>query len=214
MDSFDELEELLVYWYGCKAADLAWDDPLPSWLQSDVAEFYRRFGSLTSDTGCFSIKGIPSPLAAQNLIVPVEELRKREDGGVILIHENQGCWTAGQTPESDMLWSSIDLEIGDTPYPGIELFNMEFPIKEALITHALFETVMSAVDAGPAIDPEEWQAAEQDIADSGKVVNRRYITPHGGTAKIGWNVRYMASSWGDEEGFTWIVRRGDRLKGP
>jgi len=214
MNNYDELEQLLSRWYECTSKDLAWDGPLPPWLRPDVAEFYRRFGELTRDTGFFHIEELPSPLAAQDIITPVEELALREDGSVVLISENQDCWTAGQMPNSDTLWSSIDLEIGDTPYPGKQLFNMIFPIKEALITHTLHETIMSAVDCGPAFDLMEWETAEEKILSTGDVTSRRYITPDEGTLRVGWTDEFMASSWVTEEKFTWVVRKGDRKKGP
>jgi len=214
MHSFDELEQFLTHWYECRPEDIAWNGPLPPWLQSDVAEFYRRFGELTRDTGYFAVEGLPSPLAAQDIITPVEELNKREDDGVILIRENQDCWVAGQMPNSGTLWSSIDLEIGDFSYPGNQLFDMGLPIKEALITHALHETVMSAVHAGPSIDLKEWETAEEKIVSTGVVTLRRHVTPDEGALRIGWTDVYMAASWGNEEIFTWVVRKGDRSKGP
>ncbi|GLT12858.1 hypothetical protein ACFQFQ_20120 [Sulfitobacter porphyrae] len=214
MQSYDDLESLLTSWYECSAKELALESPVPPWLQPDVAEFYSRFGELTRDAGRFNIDGLPSPLAAQDIITPVDELTQREDGGVILISENQGCWTAGQMPNSDQLWSSIDLDIGDTPQPGKKLFDMDFPIKEALITHTLNETIMSAVDCGPAFNLTEWDAAEEQILSTGIVTNRRYITPDEGTLRIGWTSGFMASNWTGEEGFTWVVRKGDRKKGP
>lgn len=214
MNSFDELERLLTCWYECASTDLTWEGPLPPWLQPDVEAYYRRFGELTRDNGLFSVEELPAPLAAQDIITPVEELTQREDGSAILIRENQDCWTAGQMPNSDTLWSSIDLEIGDTPYPGKRLFNMGFPIKEALITHTLHETIMSAVDCGPAFDPKEWEAAEEEILSTGKLTHRRYITPDEGTLRIGWTAEFMASSWVNEEKFTWVVRKGDRKRGP
>ncbi|MGB1216036.1 MAG: hypothetical protein ACPG4X_21925 [Pikeienuella sp.] len=214
MNSYEELEQFLVNWYECTSRDLAWDGPLPPWLQADVAEYYKRFGELTRDTGFFNIVELPPPLGAQDIIVPVEALALREDGSAILISENQGCWTAGQMPNSDTLWSSIDLEIGDTPYPGKQLFDMGFPIKEALITHTLHETIMSAVDCGPRFDLTEWEAAENEILSAGVVTSRRYITPDEGTLRIGWTEEFMASSWAGEEKFTWVVRKGDRKKGP
>lgn len=214
MNSFDELEKFLTSWYDCTPSDLAWNGPLPKWLRPDVAEFYRRFGELTRDAGFFHIDELPSPLAAQDIITPVEKLMQRDDGGVILLSENQDCWSAGQMPYSDELWSSIDLEIGDTPYPGKQLFNMGFPLKEALITHTLHETIMSAVDAGPSFDLPEWEAAETQILSNGFLTSRRYITPDEGTLRIGWTNNFIASNWGAEERFTWVVRKGDRKKGP
>jgi len=117
-------------------------------------------------------------------------------------------------PNSDTLWSSIDLEVGDTPYPGKQLFDMGFPIKEALITHTLHETIMSAVDCGPGFDMTEWENAEAKIESTGIVTCRRYITPDEGTLRVGWTDELMASSWAAEEKFTWVVRKGDRKKGP
>lgn len=58
-----------------------------------MAEYYKRFGELTRDTGFFNIVELPPPLGAQDIIVPVEALAQREDGRAILISENQGCWT-------------------------------------------------------------------------------------------------------------------------
>jgi len=213
MNSYDELERLLVDWYECTPEDLAWDDPLPPWLQSDVAEYYRRFGELTRSTGFFNAGELQPPLGAQDFIVPVEDLEQRADGSAILFSENQGCWTAGQMPSSDTLWSSIDLAIGHTPYPGKQLFDMGFPIKEALITHTLHETIMSAVDCGPGFDLTEWEAAENAILSAGVVTSRRYIPPDEGTLRIGWTEEFMASSWAGAEKFNWLVRKGDRKKG-
>jgi len=71
MKCYDELELLLTSWYECTSKDLAWDGTLPLWLRPPVAEFYRRFGELTRDTGLFHIEGLPSPLAAQDIITHV-----------------------------------------------------------------------------------------------------------------------------------------------
>ena len=213
LDTYEKLTRFLTRWYQCEAEDFAWNGELPSGLRLDVEGFYRRFGALTLDESMFSAENLPPPLAAQDLIVPVTELIEREDGGVILIHENQGNWVAGQMRGSDTLWSTIDLELGDTPYPSVDLYDMGITLKSALITHTLHETVMSAVDAGPAFELEEWEAAEDEIIKIGVVERRAYITPDMGALRIGWADRYMATSWGDEAEFTWIVRRGDRAKG-
>ncbi len=214
MNSYDELQDLLTYWYDCTDSDLSYHGDLPEWLHPDVAEFYRRFGELTLDDGNFQREGLAHTLGTQDYITPVNKLERQDDGAVILLGENQGCWTAGQVPGSDMLWSSIDPESGETPYPLETLFDMQFPLKEALITHVLHETVMSSVDCGSPFDLAETDYAEEKIQSMGTIIHRRYITADGLPLTIAWADEYLALSWhGAENSFDWIVRKGDREKG-
>lgn len=210
MQSFDELSDFLCRWYDCAPKDLSYAGDLPEQLQADVAEFYRRFGALSIAGSPFDVHELPLPFGAQDLIEAANELKVNEDGSIFLISENQGVWVAGQMPDSDNLWASVDAKTWD--YTS-DLQDMQKSLKSALITHALYETLMSSTDTGTAFSLDEWDAAERDILTNGTVLELDYLTVGYGALVIGMNDDYLACRWKSEEGFMWMSRRGDRAKG-
>ena len=213
MKSFADLSDFLCCWYGCTIADLQWEDELPEGLNAQTVEYYRRFGQLTHSNGPFAVRGLPPPLGAQDIITPVEQLSRDEDGTIRLITENQGCWVVVETPDSDMIWSDLDPVTGDMPQRDGPLHDMYVPITEALITHTLYETVMSAMDAGNGIALDEWEAFELAVNLRGDTISRRFILPKHDVIEFAKLGELFGWRWTGETRFDFLVRKGDRAKG-
>jgi hypothetical protein len=106
------------------------EDVVPRNLPRPLRQVYSNFGKWTKPW---------SPLAAQNHLLPVEELVE-EDGYFCFLRENQNCWTCWCRPREESVYC-------DSYETGRGLKNaaqIHESIEQFLITHCLHEAVMSS----------------------------------------------------------------------
>ena len=141
--TLSELQTLLADWYEIDRDDLA----LPHTealgeLHPVLAEFYARLGGLAErDTPLRHPASHHYPLATQDTIVPVSELRV-EDDVTVFAHENQGNFAIGAHIDSNEALAKGDyLERSSYAFEPVGV-----PLEELLVTLVLRETIWSVDD--------------------------------------------------------------------
>ena len=105
------------------------DDLVPRDLPHPLRQIYLKFGKWTKPW---------SPLAAQNYLLPVEELVE-EDGYICFLRENQNCWECWCRLGDDGVY--CDSESGRGRKNAEQVHEL---IEQFLISHCLLEAVMSS----------------------------------------------------------------------
>jgi hypothetical protein len=106
------------------------EEVVPHSLPRPLRKVYLNFGKWTKPW---------SPLAAQNHLLPVDELIEG-DGYLCFLRENQNCWTCWCRPGEDIVYCD-SFETGRGCENAVQIHES---IEKFLITHCLHEAVLSS----------------------------------------------------------------------
>ena len=173
--NLEQLTSLLEKWYSVAPGGLGLDAVATAHIANPtLREFYERLGALAESGTRFSHpKSHHRPLATQDRVLPVSELR-REGDATIFVLENQDVFViaASDSPEQRNA-----LVAGDFSKRRLrQLTDIGVPLRELLVTLALSETICSVSDRYPLISPTTLAKARADAA-SGTRYRWRYVWP-------------------------------------
>jgi hypothetical protein len=173
--NLEQLAGLLERWYGVAPGGLGLDAAATDHIANPMLrEFYERLGALAEPGTRFAHPTSPHrPLAAQDRVLPVSELRRDGDATIFAV-ENQGVFVIAASGETEQLHALV---AGDLPDVTLrQPTGIGVPLEEILVTLALFETIFSVSDRYLAITPSTLAKARAESA-SGIRYRGRYVWP-------------------------------------
>jgi hypothetical protein len=173
--NLEQLAGLLEKWYGVAPNGLGLDAAATAHIANPtLREFYERLGALAeSGTRFAHPTSRHRPLATQDRILPVNELRRQGDATIFVL-ENQDVFViaASDKPEQQNALVAGDF----SNFRLRELTDIGVPLDELLVTLALSETIFSVSDRYAIISPATLSRARTEAA-SGTHYRGRYVWP-------------------------------------
>jgi len=167
-----QLASLLEDWYGAGPGTLGIDTARTANLANPILrEFYERLGGLAEKGTPFSHRlSRRGPLAAQDRVLPLNELR-REDDATVFVTENQDVFVIAASDNADQTNALVSGDVGDLSLR--HLTDLGIPLSELVVTLVLKETIFSVQDRYRAPSPLKSRTS----AISGTHYRGRYVWP-------------------------------------
>ncbi len=172
--NLEQLTSLLEKWYSVAPGGLGLDAVATAHIANPtLREFYERLGALAESGTRFSHpKSHHRPLATQDRVLPVSELR-REGDATIFVLENQDVFVIAAPDQTSQTNALVAGDVGDLRLR--HLTDLGVPLDELLVTLALSETIFSVQDRYRATSPSLLKS--RTAAISGVHYRGRYVWP-------------------------------------
>ena len=153
----------LERWYGVAPGGLGLDAVATAHIaHPTLREFYASLGALAETGTRFAHPtSHHRPLATQDRVLPVQELRREGDATIFAV-ENQGVFVIAASGDTGQQNALVAGDISDLRLR--QLTDIGVPLEEILVTLALFETIFSVADRYPVISPPTLAKARAEAA--------------------------------------------------
>lgn len=189
-----QLTGLLEKWYGVTPGGLGLDAAATAHIANPMLrEFYERLGALAESGSRFAHQtSHHRPLATQDCVLPVSELRREGEATVFAV-ENQGVFVIAASDKEEQRNALAAGDVSDLRLR--QPTDIGVPLEELLVTLALSETIFSVSDRYAMISPSTLAKARAEAA-SGTYYRGRYVWPDlYSSFWLAENVWFMDGDW-------------------